>query len=60
MGLFTIFYPCLDEVSASEGVTRVKLSIMGLLPDTQYCGLRMRQESWERLPGHLFKKETAS
>ena len=25
---------------------------MGLLPDTQYCGLRMRRECRERFPRH--------
>ena len=25
---------------------------MGLLPDTQNCGLRMRRECWERFPHH--------
>ena len=30
---------------------------MGLLLDTQNCGLRMRRESWERFPRHRFQRK---
>ena len=30
---------------------------MGLLPDTQYCGWRMRRESRERFPRHWFQRK---
>ena len=33
---------------------------MGLLPDTQNCGLRMRRECRERFPHLPTSKETAS
>ena len=32
-------------------------SIMGLLPDTQNCGLRMRWECRERFPRHRFQRK---
>ena len=33
---------------------------IGLLPDTQNRGLRMRRECRERLPRHRIQRETAS
>ena len=30
---------------------------MGLLPDTQNCGLRMRRECWERFPRYRFQRK---
>ena len=33
------------------------LHSMGLLPDTQNCGLRMRQECRERFPGHRLQRK---
>ena len=30
---------------------------MGLLPDTQKCGLCMRRECWERFPRHWFQRK---
>ena len=35
-------------------------SVMGLLPDTQHCGLRMRRECRERFPSSPTPKKTAS
>ena len=37
-----------------------KLQVMGLLPDTENCGLRMSQECRERFPRHKVSKEIVS
>ena len=31
---------------------------MGLLPDRQHCGLRMRRGCWERSPLHRLQRKT--
>ena len=35
----------------------VKSNGMGLLPDTENCGLRMRRECWERFPCHWLQRK---
>ena len=30
---------------------------MGVLPETQNCGLRMRREYWERFPCHRLQRK---
>ena len=46
---------------AETGVFRDnKTNTMGLLPDTQNCGLRMHRECRERFPYPPTSKETAS
>ena len=40
----------IDASTAAEGLTL--FHCMGLLPDTQNCGLRMRRECRERFPLH--------
>ena len=41
----------------SQRATYVESVTMGLLPDTQNCGLRMRRECRERFPRHRFQRK---
>ena len=44
----------------TQCVIATPYGIMGLLPDTKNCGLRMRRECRERFPHLPTSKETAS
>ena len=54
--LRSIFWYCTSSVIACEVGCYVSNSI-GLLPDTQNCGLCMRRESRERFPRHRLQRK---
>ena len=38
-------------------INQIMCTSMGLLPDTQNCGLRIRRECWERFPRHRLQRK---